>query len=859
MITRSHSRRGKAATAAALLLLGWMCASPSPAAAQLGSLIVTMTSPSDGSTVSSTITVSASVTIIGLLTVAGVQFQLDGAHLGAEDTTAPYSVSWNTTTASNGSHTLTAVARDILGLEWTSEPVTVTVSNLPTITSFTPASGPVGTGVTISGANFTGATAVRFNGASASFTVNSATSIQATVPAGASSGPISVTTVAGTATSASAFTVTASAPTIASFTPSSGPVGTGVMISGTNFTGATGVAFNGTSANFTVNSTTSIQADVPAGATTGPIAVSTPGGTATSASAFTVTTDAPLSTATRFEETDLSVVYTPGSASAQPPLWFQGSRSRDWSNATAAFNRSAGARATFRFTGTSATWVGFKAFWAGIARVSVDGGPLTDVDLFLPRCNDAEKAAGCVDEQVRAPAFTASGLAAGQHTMTIEATGLKHGAAGCDPTLDPKNCAADCAVVVDAFDVGPSSAPPPNGTRSEETAASLAYTAGWAQGDRTRTWSGGAAAKSGTPGARATFTFTGTSVSWIGVRGPAGGVARVYLDGALHAEVDTYSPTEIQAVVLTVTDLEAATHTLAIEASGQKNAQASDNVIAVDAFDVRSRFEEQDPSIAYTSVDSGARWILENRDRAWSGTTANSGGGSAAYSRAGTRAEFSFTGIQVTWIGFRGPFAGIADVSLDGAFAGRIDLYSSSEELQVPVFSASGLTAGPHILRIDVTGGKNAASADSIVVVDAFEVTPPAPGPRATRFQDTDSVATYAPTREWTQVRNAFYSGGASISTTAGARVVFTFTGTSVRWISQRGRDLGIARVYLDGSVVGEFDTFVPAESQERFQAPVFRATGLAPGSHTLTIEVTGLKNVASGGMRIVVDAFDVY
>jgi len=163
---------------------------------------------------------------------------------------------------------------------------TVVVS-APTITSFAPTSGPVGTSVTISGTNFTGATAVAFNGVSASFTVTSDTSIQATVPAGATTGPLSVTTPAGTATSASSFTVV-SAPAIASFAPTSGPVGTSVTISGTNFTGATAVAFNGVSASFTVTSDTSIQATVPAGATTGPLRVTTPAGTATSASSFTV-------------------------------------------------------------------------------------------------------------------------------------------------------------------------------------------------------------------------------------------------------------------------------------------------------------------------------------------------------------------------------------------------------------------------------------------------------------------------------------------------------------------------------------------------------------------------------------------
>src|SRR2546423_7640262 len=175
---------GIARVAVLLAMVGWSLIAPQPAQAQLGtgSLIVTVTSPASGSTVSGTVPVTASVTSVGALTVAGVQFKLDGNNLGAEDTSAPYSVSWDTTTTSNASHTLTAVARDSLGMLWTSDPVTVTVSNPPTITSFAPASGPVGTSVTISGTNFTGATAGLFNGTSASFTVGSASTNTVTVP-----------------------------------------------------------------------------------------------------------------------------------------------------------------------------------------------------------------------------------------------------------------------------------------------------------------------------------------------------------------------------------------------------------------------------------------------------------------------------------------------------------------------------------------------------------------------------------------------------------------------------------------------------------------------------------------------------
>src|SRR2546422_200775 len=122
-------------TAALLAMVVWNWIAPQEALAQLGSLIVTVTSPASGSTVSATGPVSASGSIVGSLTVAGVQFQLDGVNAGAEDTTSPYSVSWNTTGASNASHTLTAVARDAAGNRTTSAPVTVNVDNVaPAVT-----------------------------------------------------------------------------------------------------------------------------------------------------------------------------------------------------------------------------------------------------------------------------------------------------------------------------------------------------------------------------------------------------------------------------------------------------------------------------------------------------------------------------------------------------------------------------------------------------------------------------------------------------------------------------------------------------------------------------------------------------
>lgn len=98
-----------------------------------------------------------------------------------------------------------------------------TATTAPTVTSFSPSSGPRGTVVTITGTGFTGATQVEFGGAATTeFTVNSATQIVATVPQNAVTGPISVTTNGGTGTSASNFTVTATGYLVTN-TNNSGP------------------------------------------------------------------------------------------------------------------------------------------------------------------------------------------------------------------------------------------------------------------------------------------------------------------------------------------------------------------------------------------------------------------------------------------------------------------------------------------------------------------------------------------------------------------------------------------------------------------------------------------------------------
>lgn len=146
--------------------------------------------------------------------------------------------------------------------------------------------GKVGKSVEVLGQGFTGTTKVTFNGKVATFNVVSDTYLTAVVPAGATTGPVSVVTPSGTLKSNRKFLVT---PSITSFAPTSGAEGDPVTITGVSLTGATRVTFGGKAATFRVNSDTTISTTVPTGAVTGKIQVTTPGGIATSTTNFTVT------------------------------------------------------------------------------------------------------------------------------------------------------------------------------------------------------------------------------------------------------------------------------------------------------------------------------------------------------------------------------------------------------------------------------------------------------------------------------------------------------------------------------------------------------------------------------------------
>ncbi len=110
---------------------------------------VNVTAPADQAVVLGTVALTANAT--DNVAVAGVQFKVDNTNFGAEDTSAPYNINWNTVGLSNGTHTIAAVARDTSGLTRTSALVTVTVNNPPPDTTLPDVSINSPTGGTLNG------------------------------------------------------------------------------------------------------------------------------------------------------------------------------------------------------------------------------------------------------------------------------------------------------------------------------------------------------------------------------------------------------------------------------------------------------------------------------------------------------------------------------------------------------------------------------------------------------------------------------------------------------------------------------------------------------------------------------------
>jgi hypothetical protein len=394
---------------------------------------------------------------------------------------------------------------------------------------------------------------------------------------------------------------------------------------------------------------------------------------------------------------------------------------------------------------------------------------------------------------------------------------------------------------------------PVAGARIEESHAAVTFDSRWTNADRRFGWSGGAAMQSNVAGATASFTFMGTSVRWLGSRGDSMGRALVRVDGGPAREVDLWAlPNDvIRTPIVTISDLSDGPHTLTIEVLSGR--------VVVDAFDVQpqttvSHWQDTDPNLRF----SGG-WTKASTTLPWSGSGVRNEPelpvtAQETYTVDET-ATLPFRGTAISWVGYRGPDGGIALVQVDGGAPVEVDTYSPTTKYQAELFTASGLADANHTLKITATGRRNPASSAPRIVVDAFDVR--TPGRRYEEYDGSIAMSRAAPgaTPHWNNNPNRVWTEGRAVtSNQTGATLTFRFTGTSVSWIGCRKTSAGgRANVYIDGVRKGEV-SLRETYPIEGYQMTVFRADGLAPGPHTLMIEVTSQND----GPYVVVDAFDV-
>ena len=206
-------------------------------------------------------------------------------------------------------------------------------------------------------------------------------------------------------------------------------------------------------------------------------------------------------------------------------------------------------------------------------------------------------------------------------------------------------------------------------------------------------------------------------------------------------------------------------------------------------------------------------------------------GGSYVVERgSGATATYAFTGTSVKWNTIVGPTMGSATVSIDGKSKGTFDLSATSVATSARLFQKLG--DGDHTITITASG-------DGLVAVDGFKV--------GTTVDKTPALA-YA----WSIASTPSASGGkVARSDLAGTVVEFDFFGAGISWITQVGPDQGIAKVFVDGVLVKTFDNYAAAAA--RVDRSIL---GLADGSHTVRILVTGTKRSVATGTWITVDGF---
>jgi hypothetical protein len=260
-------------------------------------------------------------------------------------------------------------------------------------------------------------------------------------------------------------------------------------------------------------------------------------------------------------------------------------------------------------------------------------------------------------------------------------------------------------------------------TRIEQNSPSIAYSGNWYTNASSGN-SGGSAALTNETGARAVVTFTGRSITWIGVGDRWNGLATVIVDGQPYKVDGWAATTRYQTVLFTVSGLSVGPHKLSIEINHERGPNGEGSWVWIDAFDVEDgagvaggfpaatvgHVENDNPALTYTGI-----WYSNTN-------AAHSSGTAVLAASADSAVSLNFNGSGISWIAYRDEWSGLARVFLDNELKATIDTYLMPGQARTAIYTVEGLSPGTHSLRVEVTGTGNQSSGGAWVWLDSFVV-----------------------------------------------------------------------------------------------------------------------------------------
>jgi Tfp pilus assembly protein PilV len=378
-----------------------------------------------------------------------------------------------------------------------------------------------------------------------------------------------------------------------------------------------------------------------------------------------------------------------------------------------------------------------------------------DTFSLEPNGNSSEASYGTAGTYVSPPSKVTTGA-----TVFPYGTGQNYGAfagacAADDPNAAPPNTsvlAADGAttsatVKVPSMLLGLTSSFTSAGATTEvdDTNASVTYAQGtgssngWTPQTNTPLDYGTDERYSNVAGNTASYTFTGTSITWVTKLFSNHGYADVYIDGNDVAHnINTYSASAVyQYQAFTYVWPTSGSHTIKIVVDSGTPTGSQGTYSVVDAFIVGTNTQTQVPNTSSSITYTGPTWGTYTNAAEYSGSERNN-------SNAGSTATLTFTGTSVAWITSEWPDHGYADVYIDGSrVAQNVDTYAPSATFQVEALQESWASSGTHTIEVYVDGTHDGASTGSTVSLDEFIVTSPATAAAVTSWPSGWSIVTY--------------------------------------------------------------------------------------------------------------------